>query len=301
MAMNYIIHLLIYFDIYVIVALSLNLVVGYCGMLTLVHAGFYAIGGYAYALLTLVLGWGFLPALFTAVMLAATLSLAVSLPAWRLKGDFFVLATLAVQSLIFSLLYNWSDPNAPLGTWNNLTNGPFGISGIPKPKILGFTVTDSHSFFLLATSLAALCAFIVWRLTSSPWGRVLVAMREDELAARNLGKNTRLLKVQALAIASGLVSVAGTLYAAYVGYLDPSSASLEESILMLSMVIVGGVGNFRGPVIGAMVLIAVPELLRFLDLPDALAANLRLAIYGLLLVLMMHFRPQGISGKYRLS
>ncbi len=270
-------------------------------MLTLVHAGFYAIGGYAYALLTLVLGWGFLPSLLTAVMLAATLSLAVSLPAWRLKGDFFVLATLAVQALIFSLLYNWSDPNAPLGTWNNLTNGPFGISGIPKPKILGFTVTDSHSFFLLATVLAVLCAFIVWRLTSSPWGRVLVAMREDELAARNLGKNTRMLKVQALAIASGLVSVAGTLYAAYVGYLDPSSASLEESILMLSMVIVGGVGNFRGPVIGAIVLIAVPELLRFLDLPDALAANLRLAIYGLLLVLMMHFRPQGISGKYRLS
>jgi branched-chain amino acid transport system permease protein len=288
MAMNYLIHLLIYFDIYVIVALSLNLVVGYCGMLTLVHAGFYAIGGYAYALLTLVMGWGFLPALFTAVLLAATLSLAVSLPAWRLKGDFFVLATLAVQALIFSLLYNWSDPNASLGTWNNLTNGPFGISGIPKPKILGFAVTDSPSFF-------------VWRLTSSPWGRVLVAMREDELAARNLGKNTRLLKVQALAIASGLVSVAGTLYAAYVGYLDPSSASLEESILMLSMVIVGGVGNFRGPVIGAIVLIAVPELLRFLDFPDALAANFRLAIYGLLLVLMMHFRPQGISGKYRLS
>ena len=301
MAMNYLIHLLIYFDIYVIVALSLNLVVGYCGMLTLVHAGFYAIGGYAYALLTLVMGWGFLPALFTAFMLAATLSLAVSLPAWRLKGDFFVLATLAVQALIFSLLYNWSDPNASLGTWNNLTNGPFGISGIPKPKILGFAVTDSPSFFLLATALAVLCAFIVWRLTSSPWGRVLVAMREDELAARNLGKNTRLLKVQALAIASGLVSVAGTLYAAYVGYLDPSSASLEESILMLSMVIVGGVGNFRGPVIGAIVLIAVPELLRFLDFPDALAANLRLAIYGLLLVLMMHFRPQGISGKYRLS
>lgn len=299
--MNYLIHLLIYFDIYVIVALSLNLVVGYCGMLTLAHAGFYAIGGYIYALLAVVWGWGFLPAVLAAVVLAMALSLTLSLPAWRLKGDFFVLVTLAVQALIFSLLYNWSDTDAPLGSWSNLTNGPFGIPGIPKPGILGLPLSTPAYFFLFATAVTALCALTVWRLTASPWGRVLVAMREDELAARGLGKNTRLLKVQALAISCGLAAVAGALYAAYVGYLDPSAASLDESILMLSMVIVGGVGNFRGPVIGALILIALPELLRFLSLPDAQAANIRLAIYGLLLVLMMHFRPQGIGGEYRLN
>jgi len=299
--MNYLLHLLIYFDIYVIVALSLNIVVGYCGMLTLAHAGHYAIGGYAYALLSLVLGWGFLPAMLASLLISAFLSLAVSLPAWRLKGDFFVLASLAVQALFFSLIYNWSDANFPLGSWRNLTNGPFGISGIPKAEVLGLKLANSAQFFFLATGVASLCAFIVWRLTASPWGRLLVAMREDELAARSLGKNTRLLKVQALAISSGLVAVAGALYAAYIGYLDPSSASLDESILMLSMVIVGGVGNFRGPIIGALILIALPELLRFLTLPDALAANLRLATYGLMLVLMMHFRPQGIGGEYRLS
>nr|VFJ46234.1 MAG: amino acid/amide ABC transporter membrane protein 2, HAAT family [Candidatus Kentron sp. DK] len=299
--MNYLIHLLIYFDIYLIVALSLNLVVGYCGMLTLAHAGYYAVGGYVYALLALVWGWSFLPALFVAVLIAAILSLAVSLPAWRLKGDFFILASLAVQVLFFSLLYNWSDANAPLGSLANLTNGPFGIPGIPKAEILGIRLTDSRHFFLLATAMAALCAFVVWRLTDSPWGRVLVSMREDELACRGLGKNTRFLKVQAMAIASGLVAIAGALYAAYVGYLDPSAASLEESILMLSMVLVGGVGNLRGPAIGALVLIALPEVLRFLDFPDAQAANIRLAIYGLMLVLMMHFRPQGIAGGYRLD
>ena len=299
--MNYFLHLLIYFDIYVIVALSLNLVIGYCGMLTLAHAGYYAIGGYSYALLTLLLGWSFLPAVLASVLIAAVLSLAVSLPAWRLKGDFFVLASLAVQVLIFSVLYNWSDANAPLGSWTNLTNGPFGIPGIPKAEVLGLKITDSAHFFWLANGAAAFCAFIVWRLTASPWGRALVSMRDDEFAARSLGKNTRLLKVQALAIASGLVAVAGALYAAYVSYLDPSSASLDESILMLSMVVVGGAGNFRGPVIGALILIALPELLRFFNLPDAQAANLRLAIYGLLLVLMMHFRPQGISGEYRLN
>ncbi len=299
--MNYLIHLLIYFDIYVIVALSLNLIVGYCGMLSLAHAAFYAVGGYAYALLALKLGWGFLPAIAVAATICALLSLAVSLPAWRLKGDFFVLASLAVQALIFSLIYNWSDPNAALGTWQNLTNGPFGISGIPKAEIAGLKFARPTSFIWLATALAAVCGFVVWRLKTSPWGRVLISMREDELAARSLGKNTRFLKVQAIAIASGLVAFAGALYAAHVSYLDPSSASLDESILMLSMVIVGGVGNFRGPIIGAFVLIALPELLRFAHLPDAIAANLRLGIYGLLLVLMMHFRPQGLGGEYRLN
>nr|VFK17768.1 MAG: Branched-chain amino acid transport system / permease component [Candidatus Kentron sp. LPFa] len=159
--MNYLIHLLIYFDIYVIVALSLNLVVGYCGMLTLAHAGYYAVGGYVYALLALVWGWGFLPAVLVAIFISALLSLAVSLPAWRLKGDFFILATLAVQVLFFSLLYNWSDANAPLGSFANLTNGPFGIPGIPKAEVMGFRFADSHSFFLLATGIAALCVFVV--------------------------------------------------------------------------------------------------------------------------------------------
>jgi branched-chain amino acid transport system permease protein len=299
--MNYLIHLFIYFDIYVIVALSLNLVVGYCGMLTLAHAAYYAIGGYGYALLALKLGWGFLPAAAVAALIAAFLSLAVSLPSWRLKGDFFVLASLSVQALLFSVIYNWSDPNAPLGSWKNLTNGPFGIAGIPKADVAGLAFARPSSFIWFATGVTALCAFIVWRLKTSPWGRVLVSMREDEVAARSLGKNTRLLKVQALAISCGLVAVAGALYAAHISYLDPSSASLDESILMLSMVIVGGVGNFRGPIVGALILIALPELLRFANLPDATAANLRLAIYGILLVLMMHFRPQGLCGEYRVS
>jgi branched-chain amino acid transport system permease protein len=299
--MNYLIHLLIYFDIYVIVALTLNLVVGYCGMLTLAHAGYYAVGAYVYALLALKLGLGFVPATLVATLLAALLSLAVSLPAWRLKGDFFVLASLAVQALLFSVIYNWSDPNAALGSWKNLTNGPFGITGVPKATVAGFRFARPDTFIWFATATAALCGFVLWRLQNSPWGRVLISMREGELAARTLGKNTRLLKVQALAISCGLVAIAGALYAAHVGYLDPSSASLDESILVLSMVIVGGAGNFRGPILGAVTVIALPELLRFAHLPDATAANVRLATYGLLLVLMMHFRPQGLGGQYRLN
>ncbi len=299
--MNYLLHLLVYFDIYVILALSLNLVVGYCGLLTLAHAGYYAIGGYACALLMLTTGWGFLPALLAGALLSAIASLAVSLPAWRLRGDFFVLASLAVQTLIFSALYNWSSTEDPLGSWKNLTNGPFGLIGIPRPRLFGWEIIGTFGYAVFATGIAWLCGFILWRLKSSPWGRLLLAMREDELAARGLGKNTRLAKVQAFAIASAMAAVSGALYAAYVRYLDPSSASLDESILMLSMVIVGGLGNFRGPMVGAAILVGLPELLRFLDLPDAQAANLRLLIYGILLVLLMHLRPQGIAGDYRIQ
>jgi branched-chain amino acid transport system permease protein len=288
---NYLLHMLIYFDIYLIVALSLNLVVGYCGMLTLAHAGYYAVGVYAYALLSLQARWGFVSAALAGAGIAAVLSLAVSLSAWRLRGDFFVLVTLVVQTLIFSALYNWSSANAPLGSWRNLTNGPFGISGIPRASILGWQINSTAAFALSATLVAAGVAFILWRLKTSPWGRLLLAMSDYELAARGLGKNTRLAKVQALAFSCGLAAVAGALYAAHIRYLDPSAASLDESILMLSMVIVGRLGNFRDPIVGAAVLLLLPELLLFLHLPGALAADLRLLIYGLLLVLMMHFRP----------
>jgi len=298
---SYLLHLLVYFEIFALVALSLNLVVGYCGLLSLAHAGYFAIGGYAYALFCLKTGLGFPVAALVGALLAAILSLAVSLPSWRLKGDFFVLVSLAVQALIFSLLHNWTSLDAPVGSWANLTNGPFGITAIPRPAVGSFRASTPLEMAGFATVVFAFLVAVLWRLGRSPWARLLVAMREDELAARGLGKNTRLVKVQAIALASSLAAIAGALYAGHVRFLDPSSASLNESILFLSMVLVGGAGNFRGPLVGALVLVSLPEVLRLLALPAAQAANLRLLIYGLLLVLFVHFRPQGIAGEYRVE
>ena len=297
--MNYILHLLIYLCIYGILALSLNLVVGYCGLMTLAHAAYFAVGAYAYSLLSLNLHWGFVPAALAGMVIAMVLSLAVSLPAWRFKGDLFVMVSLAVQAFIFSLLQNWTSADAPLGSWQNLTNGPFGIPGVPKPTFFGCQADSLPEYVLLSAVTLGVCGFIVWRLVTSPWGRLLKCLRDDELAARSLGKNTRKAKLEAFAFACGLAAIAGALYAGYIGYVDPSSASLDESILMLCMVIVGGVGNFKGPLVGAAVLIALPEILRFAHFPDSIAANLRLLIYGLLLVLMAHFRPRGLAGEYR--
>ena len=287
--MNYILHLLIYLDIYIIITMSLNLLIGYGGLFQLAHAAYYGIGAYTTALLMVGLGWGFVPAIICSIIITGCLSLLVSIPAWRFRSDYFVMLSLAVQVTIYSLLYNWT----------GLTKGPFGITGIPKPTILGYKIDTLPNMFILSTVIAIICGVILYVLLRSPWGKALKAMRDDELAARGLGKNTRLFKLQAFLIACSMVALAGGLYATYVSYIDPTSFTLDESILMLSMVIVGGTGNFRGPIVGALILIAIPEILRFVHIPDAFAANIRLLIYGLLIVTMAHFRPQGLAGKYR--
>jgi branched-chain amino acid transport system permease protein len=299
--MNYALHLVIYLAIYTIVALSLNLVVGYCGLLTIAHAAFFVVGAYTYALATVVLKWSFLPAAALGCALAALLSLTVSLPVRKLKGDFFVLLTLAIQVVVFGILCNWSNVEAEVGTWANLTNGAFGIAGIPRPAVFGLVADGMGGMALLAVVLASLCALCTWLVVFSPWGRLLKCIRDDELAARGLGKRVRPARVEAFAIACGMAALAGALYASYVGYIDPSSALVGESVLMLSMVIVGGLGNFVGPIVGAALLLALPEALRFAHMPEVMAANVRLMIYGFLLVLMMHFRPQGIAGEYRME
>jgi branched-chain amino acid transport system permease protein len=299
--MNYLLHLLIYLSIYAIVAMSLNMVVGYCGLLSLAQAGYFAVGSYTYALTTLTLGWDFVPALLLGVALASTLSVALSLSAWRFKGDAFVMISLSVQALLFSLFYNWSSIGKEPGTLANLTNGPFGIAAIPKPSLFHFKADSLPSIALLSLCMAVLCSLFCWRLLLSPWGRLLKAMRDDELALRSLGKNVRLAKLQVFAISCGMAAIAGTLYASYVSYVDPGVASLNDSILMLCMVLVGGVANLKGPLVGALILLAIPELLRFADIPNTLAANVRLMLYGAALVLMMHFRPQGIAGEYRVE
>ena len=299
--MSYGLHLVIYLCIYGVVAISLNIVSGYCGLLTMAHASYFAIGCYAYALAVTKLGLDFPSAALLAMCVGAIMSLAISLPAWRFKGDSFILISLAVQQMLFSLLQNWTSPGAEVGTWANLTNGTFGIANIPKPSVFGVQLTDISSTALLAVTMLVTCITLSKVLLHSPWARLLQSMRDDELAARGLGKNVRLAKVQAIAVSCGMAAFGGALYASYVNYVDPALASLDESMLVLCMVLVGGIGNFRGPLVGAVVLIAIPEILRFMAIPDVVAANLRLLIYGLVLVLMMHFRPQGLAGTYRME
>jgi len=287
--MTYALHLLVLLEIYLVVAASLNLLIGYAGLLQIAHAAYFGVGAYAAALLTMKLGVGFVPAVAGAALMAGAMSLLVSLPAWRFRGDAFVIMSLSVQVALFAIFYNWVE----------LTGGPFGLSGIPKPAVYGIDLATHGSMCAAYGVMVVLCVGVLGLLQRSPFGRFLQAVRDDELAARSLGIPARRLKVEAFAVASALAGVAGAMYAAYATYIDPTSFSLDESILILSMVIVGGTGNVRGPLVGALTLIAIPELLRLAALPDALAANLRLLAYGLLLVVLMRLRPQGIAGRYR--
>ena len=286
--MSYSFHFLNMICLYVILGLSLNLVLGYSGMLSLCHAAFYGIGAYASTLLMVKLGWPFFGAMAAAVVIGGLFAYAISIPSIRFHGDFFVLATLGFQMITYSILLNWTE----------FTNGPYGIGSIPRPSIFGFEMASPPLFFILAILFAASIFLIVWRLTSVPYGRTLQAVRDDEISALSLGKNVTGFKRSAFTIAGALAAVAGALFAGYASYIDPTSFTLDESVFILCVVIIGGAGNLRGPIIGAVVLVILPELLRFVGLPDSRAANLRQIIYGLLIVLMMRFRPQGIAGQY---
>jgi branched-chain amino acid transport system permease protein len=276
-------------SIYSILTLSLNLTVGYTGLLSMAQAAFYGIGAYVMTILMMNQGMSFVVALVAAIIFSSFLSLLVSYPAIRLKGDYFILASLAFQIIIYAVLYNWVE----------VTKGPYGIPGIPKPEIFGIIFDNLYKFFALSAASALIVFLIAKRIYSSSFGLVLKAIREDELSAISLGKNVRRFKILAFAISSGIAAIAGTLYASYITYIDPTSFNLNESIFILSIVIVGGSGNLRGPIAGTLLMILLPEGLRFLGIPDGVAANVRQIIYALVLILLMRFRPQGLAGEYR--
>ncbi len=291
--MEYLLHILILVCMFTALAASLDLLAGHGGFLSLAHAAFYGLGAYTSALIAssqwaVGSGQSFVIGVVAGMAVAAAVSFVVSLPSLRLHDDYFVIATFGFQMILFSIFNNWMD----------LTRGPLGIPGIPQPVIFGWKV-DSHLEFLLLSALfASFAYFVVYLLTSSPFGRVLHAIREDEVFAQSLGKNTLRFKVTAFAVSAALAAMAGSLYAHYITYIDPTSFTVMESILVISMVIIGGAGSLWGPLVGAVVLVTLPEALRFVGLPSSVAANLRQIIYGALLVVMMMARPKGLVGKY---
>jgi branched-chain amino acid transport system permease protein len=287
--MNYLLHLAVLCEIYLILALSLNLMVGYAGLLNLAHAASFGIGAYTTALLMLNGRVSFMLALFLGIVITVVVNYLMSLVSLRLKGDHFILATLGFQVLIFAALSNWT----------GLTRGVYGIPGIPRPALLGWTVGSVGFFFVLSTCVVTLVSGFLAVLFRSPFGRTIQAIRDDEIATIALGKNPMSFKVRSMIVASGCAAIAGALYATYVMYIDPSAFRPEDSFALLAMIVIGGTGNIKGPIIGAIVLVLLPELLRFLPVPGRALPNLQLIIYGALLIVTMRIRPQGIAGVYR--
>jgi len=286
---EYVLHVLVIAGIYVILAESLNLVVGFAGIPAMGHAAFSCIGAYTSSLLALRFGVSPFLGMFAGATAGGVLGLVVAYPALRLKGDYLALATFGAGVIVYNVAKNWM----------GLTRGPMGLPGIPSFKLGGFAIDNTWSYLILVVVVAALVVWACRNIGKSVFGRELTSVREDETAAIALGKDTARLKLIVFVAGAFFAGIAGSLYAHYITFIDPSSFTTMESITILLMVIFGGMGSIAGSVVGAVLLVVIPELLRFVGLPSSVAAPLRQMMYGLLLVLLMLWRPQGTLGKYR--
>lgn len=286
----YLINLLILVTIYIILAISLQLAVGFTGLLNLGHIAFYAIGAYTSALLALA-GYPFWFCILAAGFMAMIFGFLLSLPINKIKGGYLALATMGFSFVVYAVLLNWTD----------LTNGPFGLPGIPRPQLFGIDFLQDQNFLILTAVIALISYIIIKLITISPFGKVLESVRDNEQAAKILGKNTFKMKLYAMAISAFFAGIAGSLYACYITYIDPSSFGIVELIPILAMVIIGGMASLEGTVAAAIVLTLLPEPLRFIGFPSSIIGPARQIVYALFLLLILIFKPKGFYGRVKLE
>ncbi len=295
--------------LYVLLALGLNIVVGYAGLLDLGYVAFFAVGAYCYALLSspqFNLHWPLWVLLPLGAMVAACFGVLLGTPTLRLRGDYLAIVTLGFGEIIRIFLNN-------LGAPVNITNGPQGVSGIDSLSVGSYNLGQTHGwgFFEFVPVVNAYYLFLIGvllaivfshRLERSRIGRAWAAIREDEIAAASMGINTRNLKLLAFAMGASMGGLSGGLFAGFQGFVSPESFTLMESVMILCMVVLGGMGNIAGVVLGAVLLSVLPEALRaagplqqeWLGRVVLDPSNLRLLMFGCALVLMMLLRPEGL-------
>ena len=309
--------------LYIMLALGLNIVVGYAGLLDLGYVAFYAVGAYMYALLSsphLAENFEWIAQAFPAgfhnpiwlvvplgAALAATFGVLLGAPTLRLRGDYLAIVTLGFGEIIRIFLNNL---NAPL----NITNGPQGISNIDPIRVAGLdlskpieigalTIQSVQLYYYLFLVLTVAVITVCIRLQDSRIGRAWVAIREDEIAAKAMGINTRNVKLLAFAMGASFGGVSGAMFASFQGFVSPESFVLMESVVIVSMVVLGGMGHVPGVILGAILLYAIPEILRYVARPaqEALFGHevvapeaLRMLLFGLAMVVIMLYRPEGL-------
>lgn len=281
--MDYFINIFVLINLYIILSMSFNLLLGYGGMFSLAQAIFYGLGGFLSALIAMKLGIHPAFSILISMVFVGLFSLLLAFPALRISGDYLVIASLGLQIFMVQVLLNL-----------DITGGAAGLTGIPRLEFFGISFSKAIPFSILTLIIVVLLALFKRWLVHLPFGRVLRAIREDEVAAQSLGKNVSKYKLMIFMISSGMAALAGGLYAHYFQYINPYDYQMPESVLILSMVIVGGIGTIWGPIIGAVILVFLPEALRFITLPSSVAAPLRQIIYTVLVLGFLYFRPSGI-------
>ena len=292
------------FCIWAILSVSLNLVVGYTGLLSVGHIGFFGIGAYGMAILTSntsyellqtdaipQFGLSFFAALPICVLIAGIVALVVGVVFNRFRDDIYVLVSFGFAIIAFTVFLSW----------RGLTRGAYGIHDVQRPSIAGWTFDGEIDFMILCAVFLALVAAISWFVVTSSFGRVLKAIREDETAAAVFGYRTTYYKLAIWVISAMMAGLAGGLFGSFTTFVDPFSFVLLESMLLVSIVILGGLASIRGSLLGAMAFVLLEEGMRFLPfIPAEYVGQVRQVVLGVMLVLLMLFRPQGLAGRYRL-
>ena len=267
---EYVMRILVLCGLYVMLSASLNLLSGVTGQVSVGHIAFYGIGSYTSALASMHLGMPFWGCLLLAVLITTIFGAVIAFPSLRLSGGYLALITMGFGEVIRLIMLNWM----------SLTRGPMGLVNVPSPVIFGITFDNSQKYFYLVLIICVVALIVLNNLIKSKFGRNLRAIKDDELAAEAMGINTYIKKVTAFIIAAAIAGAAGSLYAHLMLFVDPTSFRNDESTVVLSMVVLGGMGNMWGSVIAAVLLTILPELLRGFS-------NYRMLIYGILLVAIM--------------
>lgn len=289
--LGFLLLLLVYFGMFAILSLSQNIITGQTGLLSLGHAAFFAIGAYTMAI-GLSAGLDFWPCFFLAGGLSLAAGVLIGLPTLRLSGDYLAIATLGFGEITRNVILNW----------DGLTRGPLGISNIPAAKLFGLPLNlDNRLYFVLVIwAYVGVVFYLLRHLNRSRFGLALDAVREDEIAAGAMGVNATLYKVASFAIGAFFAGQAGTFWTIYNGAVNPSSFTFMMSVMILAMVVLGGMGNLVGAVVGAVIIQLIAELPRLLGVSDKIPPQVSQILFGLILVLMMIYRPQGLLIRRRI-
>jgi branched-chain amino acid transport system permease protein len=277
---DYCIHLAILIALYLMLAQSLNLTFGLGQLFNLAHIASYAVGAYATALLSTDGGYSFGVCVLTSIVLSGLFAILLGAIALRLSSDYFAIGTLAFSSVISALLVNW----------RSVTHGVLGVPGIPRPELFGIDFNQNSNFLLLIGACAILTQAFFLVLYISPFGRSLRALAEFERAAASLGKNTALIRNIAFCISSACAGLAGSFFAYYLNYIDPSSFGIGEMVFVLTIVIVGSPGSFWGIILATIFLVLLPEPLRFLDISSAYVGPMRQLLHAVILFIIVWWK-----------
>ncbi|MGE5704207.1 MAG: branched-chain amino acid ABC transporter permease [Clostridia bacterium] len=276
---DYLIHIMVMCGINIVLVLSLNLISGFAGQVSMGHAAFFGIGAYTAGILA-IKGLPMWVAMILAAPVAALLGFLIGYPVLRLKGHFFAIATLGFGEIIHLVLNNWID----------LTRGPMGLSGIPRPEaILGFDFSSKSDYYYMMLVLVTLVIYLSMRMKNSKTGRALMAIRTDEITARAMGVNVTYYKNFAFTWSAAVAGLAGAAYASFVLFLSPETFTTSMSINILSMLLIGGIGSIFGSVLGGLFITGLSEYLRAF-------AEYQMLIYGVLMIVVVIFAPKGLGG-----